>query len=78
MPFKSKAQMRAAFSGALGSKMRERAETWAHETPDIKGLPDHVKGGKPTHRSGHDTMSSEMRAAHRKHSDSIRGKTYKH
>ena len=43
MPFKSKAQMRAAFSGALGPTMKKKARTWADETPDPKGLPDHTK-----------------------------------
>lgn len=42
MPFKSKAQMRAAFSGALGSKMKKRAKLWAEHTPDIGGLPEHA------------------------------------
>lgn len=41
MPFKSKSQMRAAFGGFLGSKMKSKADTWAHETPDIKHLPNH-------------------------------------
>lgn len=43
MPFKSKAQMRAAFSGALGPEMKAKAETWAHETPNPKKLSQHVK-----------------------------------
>jgi len=50
MPFHSKAQARAAFSGALGPKMKKRARTWAHETPNMKRLPQHVakkKGKKP-------------------------------
>jgi hypothetical protein len=46
MPFTSKAQMRAAFSGALGSEMKSKARTWAHETPDIKELPDKVRRAK--------------------------------
>lgn len=41
MPFKSRAQMKAAFSGALGSEMKKKARQWAHETPNIKGLPEH-------------------------------------
>ena len=36
MPFKSKAQMKAAFGGYLGSEMKDKAKTWAHETPNIK------------------------------------------
>ncbi len=46
MPFKSKAQMRAAFGGYLGKEMRGKADTWAHETPDIKSLPEHKKKPK--------------------------------
>lgn len=42
MPFKSKAQMRAAFGGYLGKEMKSKADTWAHETPDIKKLPEHA------------------------------------
>ena len=39
MPFKSKKQMKAAFGGYLGTKMKKKAKQWAAETPDIKGLP---------------------------------------
>lgn len=48
MPFQSKAQMKAAFGGYLGSEMQAKADTWAHETPDIKHLPEHkaLKGLK--------------------------------
>jgi hypothetical protein len=42
MPFQSKAQQRAAFSGALGPEMKAKAETWAKETPNLKNLPEHV------------------------------------
>ena len=48
MPFKSKAQMKAAFSGALGPKMKKAAREWAHKTPDIKSLPEH-KGKSNVH-----------------------------
>ena len=41
MPFKSKAQERAAFSGALGPKMRAAAKEWAAQTP--KNIPEKVK-----------------------------------
>ncbi len=41
MPFKSKAQMRAAFSGALGSKMKRAAKEWADKTPNPEDLPEH-------------------------------------
>ncbi len=42
MPFQSKAQQRAAFSGALGPEMRAKAPQWASETPNLKGLPQRV------------------------------------
>jgi hypothetical protein len=41
-PFRSKAQMRAAFSGALGPKMKKKAKHWADVTPDPEGLPEHA------------------------------------
>ena len=40
--------MKGAFSGALGPEMKAKARTWAHETPNIKALPEHVKKGKTT------------------------------
>ena len=42
MPFKSLAQMRGAFSGALGPEMKAHAQEWASATPDIKNLPEHL------------------------------------
>ena len=50
MPFKSKAQMKAAFSGALGPKMKKAAKEWASVTPNPKGLPEHVKSNRHTIR----------------------------
>lgn len=47
MPFKSKAQMRGAFSGALGPEMKKKAPQWAAETPNPKGLPNKVKAKPP-------------------------------
>lgn len=41
-PFRSKAQMRGAFSGAFGKKFQQKAEKWAGETPKIDNLPEHV------------------------------------
>ena len=41
MPFQSKSQARAAFGGYLGKEMKNKAETWAHETPNMKSLPMH-------------------------------------
>lgn len=47
MPFKSKAQARAAFGGYLGSEMKHKAKQWAKETPGgIKSLPEHAKKSK--------------------------------
>ena len=46
MPFKSKVQQRAAFSGALGPKMKAAAPEWASKTNE-KRLPERVtKKGK--------------------------------
>ena len=39
-PFRSKAQSRAAYSGALGSEMKKKAPRWAHETPHMADLPE--------------------------------------
>lgn len=47
MPFKSQAQQRAAFGGHLGPEMQKKAPEWAHETPNIKKLPQHVKEDSP-------------------------------
>jgi hypothetical protein len=43
MPFHSISQMRAAFAGYLGPKMKAHAKMWEDETPNIKNLPMHVK-----------------------------------
>jgi hypothetical protein len=45
MPFKSKAQMRAAFGGYLGKEMKSKAKEWADETPSPSKLPEHKKKG---------------------------------
>ena len=45
MPFKSKAQMKAAFGGYLGKEMKSKAQTWAKETPNIKKLPKYQGKG---------------------------------
>lgn len=42
MPFKSKAQERAAFGGYLGKEMKEAAPEWAEKT-NQKKLPDRKK-----------------------------------
>jgi hypothetical protein len=52
MPFRSKAQMAAAFSGGLGAAMKKKAPAWANETPNPKALPKHVKKGKKRKRIG--------------------------
>jgi len=43
VPYASKAQARAAFGGYLGEEMKHKALTWAHETLNMKSLPEHVK-----------------------------------
>jgi len=57
MPFQSKAQMKAAFGGHLGSEMKKKARGWAHETPNKKKLPEHkrksskaIEGLKKAHK----------------------------
>jgi len=43
MPFKSKAQMRLFFAKERRGELPEgKARQWAHETKDIKGLPEKV------------------------------------
>lgn len=42
MPFKSKAQARAAFGGYLGPEMKSKAPEFAHATKNMKTLPAHV------------------------------------
>jgi len=42
MPFKSKAQMKAAFAGGLGLEMKGKAREWAALTPNPSQLPNHV------------------------------------
>lgn len=46
MPFKSSAQMRAAFGGYLGPEMKSKAATWAKETPNIEKLLDHINNNQ--------------------------------
>jgi len=47
MPFQSKAQMRKFFAmEERGDLPKGKAEQWAHETPDIKGLPERKKAKK--------------------------------
>lgn len=44
MPFKSRSQMRKFFAmESRGELPKGKAEEWAHETPSIKKLPEHVK-----------------------------------
>jgi hypothetical protein len=43
MSFQSKAQMKAAFGGYLGKEMKDKAKTWADETPSPSKLPEHKK-----------------------------------
>ncbi len=46
MPFRSKAQQRAAFSGALGPTMQRKAPAWAAKTPTR--VPERVPGSGHT------------------------------
>lgn len=44
MPYKSKAQMRLMFAKeSAGEVKKGTALRWAHETKNIKGLPEHKK-----------------------------------
>ena len=52
MPFKSKAQERAAFGGYLGPTMKKKAKSWVKETPNQASLPMHVKKHKKYKRAG--------------------------
>lgn len=45
MPFKSKAQERAAFSGALGPEMKAKAPEFARAT-NQKKLPERAANGR--------------------------------
>lgn len=60
MPFKSKRQQRAAFGGHIPGFSKEKAREWAHETPNLKKLPDRAPAekGKPT------LLSKESQLAH--------------
>lgn len=53
MPFQSKRQQRAFFAGVIPGIDKEKALEWAHETKDIKKLPERAPAekGKPTLRS---------------------------
>jgi len=44
--------MRGAFSGAFGPEMKRKAKQWAHETPNIKSLPER-KGIKKMYGKRH-------------------------
>lgn len=59
MPFKSQAQSRAAFSGALGQKMKKDAKEWASKT-NYKTLPNKVGKTKvsPSNIGSHFTESA--------------------
>lgn len=46
MPFKSSAQMRAAFGGFLGPEMKAKATEFAAATPSIKSLPARLGSAK--------------------------------
>lgn len=55
MPFKSKAQQRFMFAAEKrGDIPKGTAEDWAHETPDMKRLPERKK-----HKKHHRKSSSK-------------------
>lgn len=59
MPFKSKAQMRAAFAGGLGPEMKAKAPEFAAATPNQKALPEKV-GKKKDNRVTHGASLAEF------------------
>ena len=62
MPFKSRAQQRWAFAAQKRNEIpRGMARRWAHETPNIRRLPERVK------RKG--TYVRHGRVFHRRRSD---------
>ena len=50
MPFKSKAQMRAAFGGHIPGFSKKKAKEWADVTTDPKDLPEHAKTAEQKYR----------------------------
>jgi hypothetical protein len=47
MPFTSKAQMKKCFAmKGRGQAKGWNCEEWAHKTPSLKKLPEHVDGGE--------------------------------
>lgn len=52
MPFKSKAQQRAAFAGAIPGFSKKRAKQWADET-DFEDLPEHAPKKKSKAKKKH-------------------------
>jgi hypothetical protein len=61
MPFRSKAQMRGAFSGHLGEEMKQKAEQWAKETPNIRELPERVGSKRDIRAKYGDTLANLAR-----------------
>lgn len=60
MPFKSRAQARAAFGGYLGPTMKAKADEFAHATPGgIASLPAHVKNS-PATRHPHKNLGAYL------------------
>jgi hypothetical protein len=72
MPFKSKKQQRLFFSGALPGVDKETALEWAHETKNMKKLPERAPAekGKPTLRSK--KANGDMIAHFQEHPDKLR------
>ncbi len=66
MPFESKAQQRKFFAmEARGEIPKGTARRWAHETPDIKALPEHKK---PTKGKG-ETLLEHVHSTKAKHAN---------
>lgn len=66
MPYKSKAQQRKFFAmESRGELPKGTALEWAHETPNLKSLPEHVKKSTllaHAHDSGSGIAKSQLRA----------------
>ncbi len=61
MPFESKAQAKAAFGGYLGREMKEKAQEFADETPNMKKLPEHKKKKSGNYSEGAINQAKRMR-----------------
>jgi hypothetical protein len=69
VPFRSKAQMRAAFSGHIPGFSRERAAEWASETPDVGKLPERVMPRRLRANVGRAELEAAARAGGLRNAD---------